>query len=173
MILKKEGKITVLGDPFILYNSYLNENLLSEIEEGRNIQWMPFSEYLCFMWKKRAQSKDEIAKIEKLEKQINLISLSLGENSPFSKNIDILYNKSQEQLPEITGGNVAYRFAKQVCSKDSQAVVDISSMYENAQTILSLAQSKSKIPLAYLSFEGTNNISQKERLKSFLCYIPK
>lgn len=170
----EKEKISLIGDPYILYNSYLNENLLSEIEEeGRVIQWMPFSEYLCFMWKKRAQSKEEIKIVEGFEEQINLLSLSLGRNSPFSESIEMLYNKSQESLPEIAGGNAGYRLAKQVSSKGCKAIVDIASMYENVQTILNLAQTKSDIPLLYLSFEGTNNIGQKERLKSFLHYIPK
>ncbi len=174
IICSKEEKIGVIGDPYILYNSYLNENILSEIEEdGRKIQWMPLSEYLCYMWKRRAQTKEEIEIVGEFEEQIKLVSIALGENSPFSESLQILHNKAQESLPDLTGANVAYRFAKQRCSIGCKAIVDISSMYENAQAILELVQNENETPLFSLSFEGTNNINQKERLQSFLHYIPK
>ena len=134
---------------------------------------MPLSEYLCFMWKNRAQTKEEVKIVEEFEEQIKLVSISLGENSPFSENLQILHNKAQESIPDLTGANIAYRFAKQSCSIGCKAVVDISSMYENAQTILDLVQNENEIPLLSLSFEDTNNISQRERLQSFLYYIPK
>jgi predicted CoA-substrate-specific enzyme activase len=167
-------KIATVGDPYILYNSFLNEKLLEATEQsGRIIQWMPLSEYLCFLWKKRAETKKDITCVARYEKQMQMISELLSKNTPFAENLDQLYNQVQKVLPEITAANAAYRFGKRCCSEDCQAVLEISSMYENAQTILNLTQNNSEIPLLSLSFEGTNDIGVKERLQSFLYYIDK
>lgn len=168
----KNRKIAVIGDPLIMFNSYLNEGLLNEMEDNNTtVLWMPLCEYFLFMWKKRAETKGEVNKIKKYEEMLNSISVALRQNSPFSKNIDELLTTAQRNLKDITGGNVAYRYAKQNCLDEVSAVIDVSSMYENAQTVLNLAQNQTKVPVLSLSFEGTNDILAKERLNSFLYYI--
>lgn len=54
-------------------------------EKGRRIQWMPLSEYLCYLWKKRAETKSEKEFVEGCEKQMNIVSSLLGDNSSFSE----------------------------------------------------------------------------------------
>jgi hypothetical protein len=153
-------------------NAYLNEGLFDAMEEdGGDIFWMPLSEYLCFMWKKRAESKKEKKIVEVYENQMKDISGILGLNSPFSDNPDILFEISQKYLPEITGANAAYRFGKENSCEGCSAVIDAASMYENVQTIFNLVRNKNDTPMLYLNFEGSNDIATKERLNSFLYYI--
>ncbi|AMJ41372.1 acyl-CoA dehydratase activase [Anaerotignum propionicum] len=174
ILLCKQKKISVIGEPYILYNSFLNEKLLEVMEEeGERIQWMPLSEYLCYLWKKRAETKSQKEIVKSCEEQMSMVSKLLCENSSFSESLDMLFCEAEKKFPKLTGANASYRFSKHACTKNCQAVVDISSLYENAQTIINLMQGKCEVPILSLSFEGSNDIRAKERLQSFLYYMNK
>lgn len=159
LIVNNEKKIAVLGDPWILYNRYLNHGVLDEMEqEGYQLAWMPLSEYLCTMWMRRAEEKKEKQIVAELEKQMPWVPLQVNEKSP---------------LKNYAGSNGYYRMEKQATWNDCQAIISLSSMYENTQAILDLMQKPRQILTLSLGFEGTNHTGVTQKLQSFLYYMEK
>lgn len=159
-------KIAVLGELFVVYNSFLHEEMIEELEkEGIYISRMPLSEYLCYMWETCKQSKKEIETLKYYKKTIQEISIILGENTPFSPEVFDIEGIA------MAGGNGEYRHRKHTALKQVCGIIEMASMYENTQTILEITGNENPIPALTLSFEGTNDSSNRDKLKSFLYYI--
>lgn len=128
---------------------------------------MPLTEYLLYMWQKRAERREEKKAAEDMIRQTAAVHKALGGASPFCDDFYKLRETAEAALGSYTGGNGAYRFARQRIS-GADGVIDVASMYENTQTILGLMRGKTEAPLLFLNFEGTNDIGAKEKLNSFL-----
>lgn len=171
IIWTNKKRVLLVGDPYIIYNSTLYDNIFDEIEnENLIIQKMPLSEYLLFMWQKRAETNEEMSIVNNLISLSQKIHKALGYSSVYCDDFHELKITAEKTVGSFTGGNGAYRFAKHNSTK-AEAIIDVASMYENTQTILNLFNEGKKTPLLSLNFEGTNDISAKVKLKSFCYYI--
>ncbi len=166
-------KIAVIGEAYAIYNPGINDGIIDQIElSGMKVFYMPLSEYFCFLWKDRCETKKEHAKIAAYIKEMTMVSQTLCENSPFSKGFLKLTEIADELLSRFAGANGRYRFSKlKDMQKCSSACIEIASMYENTQTVLNLIYEENTCPTLALSLEGTNDIALKEKLESFLFYI--
>lgn len=164
-------KVLLVGDPYIIFNSILYDGIFDEIENNKlKIMKMPLSEYLLYMWQKRAETKEETEIVDDLIQKAVSIHKELRFSSAFCEDFYKLKEVAEANIGSYTGGNGAYRFAKHKLSK-VDAIIDVAPMYENTQTILNLFNNKTNVPLLSLNFEGTNDINTKEKLNSFLYYI--
>lgn len=164
-------KVLLVGDPYILYNATLYDRVFDEVENLKlKIMKMPLSEYLLYMWQKRAETKKEAEIVNDLIQKAISVHKALHSSSAFCDSFYKLKEVAEENVGSYTGGNGAYRFAKHKLSK-VDAMIDVAPMYENTQTILNLLNHSTEVPLLSLNFEGTNDISSKEKLKSFLYYV--
>ena len=168
--------IALVGDPVILYDSRLHENLVEEEEKkGLVFRWMPLSEYLACMWKKRAETRPQIRRTEACIQDMLRVSAALGDRTTFSEDPALILQKASERLPSVTGANMAYRMGKRCCSAGCGAVLELAPMYENAQTILNLklqnpSEQDETVPVLSLNFEGGNAAGEMQKLQSFLYY---
>ncbi len=163
--VKPGKKVYLVGDFYMVYNDMLCDNVFNH----NNINYikMPFSEYLLFMWKQRAETKEEISIVETIADKLKKIHQQLGEASHFD-DIEKLIDVSNKIIGVYNGANGSYRIAKaKIC--DADAVIDIAPMYENTQTILGLVNKNIDKPILFANFEGTTNV--KEKIDAFLYYI--
>jgi predicted CoA-substrate-specific enzyme activase len=164
-------RVLLVGDPYILYNATLYDGVFDEVENNKlKIMKMPLSEYLLYMWQKRAETKEETEIVDALIQKAISVHKALHVSSTFCDDFYKLKEVAEAKIGSYTGGNGAYRFAKHKLSK-VDAIIDVAPMYENTQTILNLLNNSTEVPLISLNFEGTNDISSKEKLKSFLYYV--
>ncbi|MGC6175089.1 acyl-CoA dehydratase activase [Lacrimispora sp. 38-1] len=167
----REKAIMLVGEPYILFHPFLNYGLFEKMEEDRNVLYMPFSEYMYYLWSYRYETKIEKKKLIKFKAWMEKISEAMGENSPFARECDHLFEVGNQILPKFAGANGRYRIARTLLKGQYKAYIEIASMYENTQTILELAGVKREIKTFTLSFEGSNEAALKERLDSFLFYM--
>lgn len=165
----QKADVSVIGDPYILYNSYLHQNFIQQLEHQEMIvERMMLSEYILFLWKYRCENEVQQEQVKNMEVFLSSIQNALGEHHYFS-NLDSLHALSQAHLKHFKGGNGAYRFAKS--HEVDKAVIEVSSLYENTQTILNLVHLEHKNPYLSLSFEGNHDHLAIEKLKTFLYYL--
>jgi len=167
-------KIMVVGEPYILFNSFLNNRLIDQMEaEGREILYMPLAEYFYFMWEKCSKSKKEKSIVAKYGEQMKNISDIMGKSSPYARNFSELCKIADYALPKFSGANGSYRIAKSIMNNGSKACIEVASTYENVQTIIELTSIKKENKTIVLNFEGPNDVAIKERLNSFLYYTDR
>lgn len=99
------------------------------------------------------------------------LSGALGEASPFS-DLNRLRGEADELAGSLRGGFSRYRAAKlKLLGERCGSVITVSSMYENADTVLRLAGDDVSSPVLHLSFDGSLDQGIWERLRSFLYYV--
>ena len=112
------------------------------------------------------------ALLDHLAGMMQQVSDALGVSSPFSRDHAQLRQLATDALGQFAGANARYRYAKTVQAGQTAAgVVEVASLYENADIMLRLKGIPSKAPLLHLAFDGALDQSVEERLRSFLYYV--
>lgn len=160
--------IYVFGEYTCVYNTYCNHDLKKRLhEEGFVLQLMALSEYLlCLTLKTYGKTKDLNRIVDLYETVVSLVGDVCNMSS-----MDDLLQVIQKETPHYTGGNICYRYAKRCVSMNVSAMIEVSSLYENTQTVLSMLENKNDIPYLCLQMEETNKEAVYEKLKSFLYYL--
>ena len=174
--LKPEaGKIAVLGEPYVLYNAYLNGELFKEVEKkGKKIATMPLSEYLCFLWYTRCENKKERGVVAGYISQMERLSAALGENTPFAPSFADLLASADDLIPDFAGANGRYRRGKTMdWQRQGIPCIEVASLYENAQTVLHLLAGEEDGLVLRLGFDESGVATMKDRLHSFLYYMER
>ena len=177
-----QGKrILVLGEPAVLFNDYLNGFYLRAIQEqGHTLVMNPLSEMMWFFWTDFIQQNPQRSdpnirrNLQALAEGIQVVSLGLGDHSPFEKDPEKLVRKADETLGFYSGANGRYRFAKQLRNPDGiNGVITMSSTYENtgiALGILQRALSNGR-PTLNLTFDGSPDRNSQAKIESFIHYL--
>ncbi|AFS77435.1 CoA-substrate-specific enzyme activase [Gottschalkia acidurici 9a] len=185
--VEMKKKILVIGEPMILFNDFLSNYTLKDIEDQKNrVVYAPMSEYMWFVWKDfLSNTKDKKVKslqktieqrLNKLKLYMSNISDMLLEETSFEKDLEELVCIADENLKKYSGGNGRYRQAKTLGNlKNIDGILTLASMYENTNTILNIIeketnQDKSK-PILNLTFDGNKNKSDEMKVESFMYYI--
>ncbi len=181
--IKYKKNILVTGETSILYDSILNNNTLKELEDKRyNIIYSPISETMLMYWfdyynqNKNIQTKQIKEKIDNFLANINLISRTLKNHSPFEARFNTLIEDADNSVKYYAGGNGRYRTAKQkTTSNNIDGIISVNSMYENTAIVLSMLQNnfdkELNKPILNLTFDGTNNENDQIKIESFLYYL--
>ncbi|MCR4940446.1 MAG: acyl-CoA dehydratase activase [Treponemataceae bacterium] len=161
---EKDSYILITGDPLI----YLNKGIRGAFFEY--IKELPFyyrlsslREYMLFLWQDRIRDKSKVGRAELglARKRINRISKEL----PDLKKIRRLADSS---CPLLVGANIRYRFARRCyVSEKLRAIIELSSVYENAQTILNM-KGKASLPCFCAQFDGNEEKELFQKLQAFL-----
>lgn len=169
---EENADLAVVGDPYVLYHSFLHDGVLEELESrGYRLNWMPLGEYLVSMWQKRTETEKQRKLVGEWKDFQQKIGKILEGGSPYSLDLDAFMQKAEAEVRGLTGGNIAYRYGKALDEQGRKAVIHVCSMYENAQTILELCVDRSRVPMLTLNFEGNEEVSSRERLASFLYFL--
>lgn len=171
---KNDKKVLLVGDPYILFNDVLSSNIFRELEsDSLSFKTMPLLEYLMFLWYQGAETEEEKTVFDEVLIKYNKVLDNIQNLYNFEKDFNDLITTSKDLIGYYVGANGGYRIAKhRLCKKHTySAVIDVTSMYENTQTILNLIKYETESPLLYANFEGTSDINMKDKIKSFLYYI--
>lgn len=152
----------ITGNPQIILNQICNSDLLAYLyEKGINYKCQSFKEYYLFMWNEKIkQEKDVPAEIKK-----RLKKLLKGSK------IKTLCKIAGKKVKLLTGTNLRYRYAvRSVNHKNCNGIIELVPTYENATTILNMMKedSKNKLPLFQMQFDGKENHDDFEMLDSFI-----
>ncbi len=158
--------LLIHGDPICVFNPQVNGHLLTHLEEKFRISWLPFSEYLLFLWQEQGVDITEYR-----QQQIELHQ-ALGRFSPFAPDFSALRQTADQKLGKLAGGNGRYRLAKSIHATESACgVIEISPLYENVVSLLNLASLQYDKPFLRLQVNGEGK--EKEKLETFLHFLQK
>lgn len=162
----------LIGEPICIYNDYLNRPIKKEIQKSNyRILSMPLAEYMLFLWQDRCEKKDDQKKLDKLLQRMSKLHYALADASPYAASLAQLTSIANQELPNYSGANGRYRLAKSLDLMDQgQACIELASMYENTQTILSVLTEKKSGRKISLEIDNTFHENQYQLLKSFLFY---
>ena len=165
--------LSAVGTP--MCETSLNEGVLEQLErEGEYIRRAPLSEALLFLWQEEKDVKKQCAGF--LLRQTELVerlASEAGKNGSLSANQAELHRIAEQVLPNTSGGNARYRYAKAIqMGADSAAVLSLAPRYENAAMVMEMRGLREavKVPFMHLYFDGEWDESAWSRLRSFLYY---
>ncbi|QTA92565.1 acyl-CoA dehydratase activase [Desulfonema magnum] len=182
--MKAGGKrILAIGEPFILYNDFLNNFSFRDIEDkGHRVVYSPFSEYVWVMWRdfldqnksKTTQSMEE--GLDEFGRHITAVSESLSDESPFEKDLENLIMTADKTIGYYAGAFGRYRAAKILSDLNgTHGIITAASMYENTQISLDILhkgfENSHSAPVLNLSFDGNRNENDKMKIESFIYYL--
>ena len=165
-------KISAVGTPMCVTS--LDDGILEKLEnDGNYIRRMPLAEYLLFLWEDSLKNEIDKSIFVELEKKILAVAKALGERNPYS-DISEMMSCAEKYLPNFSGGNGRYRYAKTIAEgKTSDAVITMSPRYENTSMVLDMRflQENCEAPIFQANLDGDIDDSSWERLNSFLFYV--
>lgn len=152
----------ITGNPQIILNQMCNSDFFAYLSEKRmNYKCQSFKEYYLFMWNEKIkQEKDVPVGIKK-----RLKKLLKGSK------IKTLCKIAGKKVKLLTGTNLRYRYAvRSVNHKNCNGIIELVPTYENATAILNMMKedSKNKLPLFQMQFDGKENHDDFETLDSFI-----
>jgi len=175
--------IFAIGEPLILYNDMLQNNILNEIEQKKyRVVYAPLSECLWQTWKDHVllYGKDKtdilVKKLDVLKDCLIQIHQVFRELSPFEENPDELIRLADSTIGYYAGAFGKYRGAKIAGLSDSvDGIITISSMYENTgillRTLYNGFEAKNPRPILNLTCDGTVHKTDTSNIDSFLYYL--
>jgi|GEM_PF-14662 len=177
-------RVLAIGEPFILYNNFLNNYIFKELEEqGHWVIYAPLSEYLWLMWRDVADhgqnTKTGImrARLAEFNDYLSTIARRLACNSPFAPDINNLITIADRTIGYYSGAFGRYREAKALAGNLSRidGVITVASTYENTAISLNvlhkgLEDRRSK-PLLSLTFDGNINENDQRKIETFMYYL--
>jgi len=178
--VKGRKKLLIIGESLVVNKDYLNNNLIKSLQNNYEVIKQPLSEELYMLYSgfsnKRNKANKPLMKLLKEAKTIiDKVNLSLGEKSPFNKNIESLNEILKDKLPQYAGGSGRYRFAKLLTCENVDGIIIVSSMYENTATILKILREKYKntlkIPMLDLYFDSNISKNNEELIETFIAYL--
>lgn len=182
-IADSSKRIFAVGDPLVLFNEYMNNFTLSDIEDkGHGVVYCPFSEYMWVLWsdfvdQNGKDNKDMLQqRLDKLKNYINAISRWLSDESPFEEDLHKLLSTADKTTGYYAGANGRYREAKTLGDMRSiDGIISVASMYENTGIALNILhkgfETVNSKPVLNLTFDGNKNENDETKVESFLYYV--
>ena len=173
-------KILALGEPLVIYKDYLNDNTLVNLEEKFNVIKAPLSEILYLLYSdfsnKRGKENKKYKKLLRyVEGDIEYVNSTLQENSPFNENVSQITEILQDKLPMYAGGCGRYRLGKLLSYRNADGIINMSSMYENTETIIKIIRNRYKdsikVPVLDLYFDSNIKQNNNELIETFTAYL--
>ncbi len=175
-------RILAIGEPMIVFNDYLNQNIYKTIEEqGDKVVYASLSEAMWLFWQdyivqnKPSDPKLNV-KLNKARLAIESISGALKDEGPFTRNIIDLKEKADSTIGYYAGGFARYRQAKVLCSPvNTDGIITAASLYENTGVSLNILHKgfsdQSTKPVLNLTFDGNSNEKDRNKVESFIYYL--
>jgi predicted CoA-substrate-specific enzyme activase len=174
-----------IGEPLVLYSSYLNEGTFHDLEKKDNrIIFAPLSVALLMLWRDRADitgvgrrmGPEYSSSVEFMEDMLKDVSQALGSYSPFSTGLGQLGKRADDAVGYYAGAFGRYRCAAALApEKHIDGVISVSSTYENTGISINTLHKgfvgPDAKPLLNLTFDGNNTESNNNRVESFLYYL--
>lgn len=172
-LLTKGRRIAAVGTPLCL--TELDSGVLAALEaEGERVLRAPLSEALWFLWKDNLdENKPSAGWLDQMQRQMQTLGNELGAHSAFAEDAETLFLIADSALPNFSGGNGRYRYAKAVeLSSRTNAVLTLAPRYENTAMILDMRglHDACSAPLFQLSLDNDWDETAWSRLRSFLYY---
>ena len=172
-LLTKGRRIAAVGTPLCL--TELDSGVLAALEaEGEQVLRAPLSEALWFLWKDNLdENKPSAGWLDQMQRQMQTLGNELGAHSAFAEDAETLFLIADSALPNFSGGNGRYRYAKAVELSDrTNAVLTLAPRYENTAMILDMRglHDACSAPLFQLSLDNDWDETAWSRLRSFLYY---
>jgi hypothetical protein len=172
-LLTKGRRIAAVGTPLCL--TELDSGVLAALEaEGEQVLRAPLSEALWFLWKDNLdENKPSAGWLDQMQRQMQTLGNELGAHSAFAEDAETLFLIADSALPNFSGGNGRYRYAKAVeLSNRTNAVLTLAPRYENTAMILDMRglHDACSAPLFQLSLDNDWDDTAWSRLRSFLYY---
>lgn len=172
-LLTKGRRIAAVGTPLCL--TELDSGVLAALEaEGERVLRAPLSEALWFLWKDNLdENKPSAGWLDQMQRQMQTLGNELGAHSAFAEDAETLFLIADSALPNFSGGNGRYRYAKAVeLSNRTNAVLTLAPRYENTAMILDMRglHDACSAPLFQLSLDNDWDETAWSRLRSFLYY---
>ena len=169
----KGRRIAAVGTPLCL--TELDSGVLAALEaEGERVLRAPLSEALWFLWKDNLdENKPSAGWLDQMQRQMQTLGNELGAHSAFAEDAETLFLIADSALPNFSGGNGRYRYAKAVeLSNRTNAVLTLAPRYENTAMILDMRglHDACRAPLFQLSLDNDWDETAWSRLRSFLYY---
>lgn len=169
----KGRRIAAVGTPLCL--TELDNGVLAALEaEGEQVLRAPLSEALWFLWKDNLdENKPSAGWLDQMQRQMQTLGNELGAHSAFAEDAETLFLIADSALPNFSGGNGRYRYAKAVeLSGRTNAVLTLAPRYENTAMILDMRglHDACSAPLFQLSLDNDWDETAWSRLRSFLYY---
>lgn len=179
--IEYDKRIFALGEFFILYNDFLNNYCLRDIErKGHRVLYSPLAECLWLMWRDYAdQNENDITpearnNLAELENAISLVSDGLGDESTFEKRASVLLTLADKTVGYYAGAHGRYRGAKVLAERPrADGIVTVAATYENTGIALGILHRglDCEKPVLNLTFDGNRNENDSSRIASFLYYL--
>ena len=172
-LLTKGRRIAAVGTPLCL--TELDSGVLAALEaEGEQVLRAPLSEALWFLWKDNLdENKPSADWLDQMQGQMQTFSAELKAHSAFAEDAETLFLIADSALPNFSGGNGRYRYAKAVeLSGRTNAVLTLAPRYENTAMILDMRglHDACSAPLFQISLDNDWDETAWSRLRSFLYY---
>lgn len=172
-LLTKGRRIAAVGTPLCL--TELDSGVLAALEaEGERVLRAPLSEALWFLWKDNLDdNKPSAGWLDQMQRQMQTLGNELGAHSAFAEDAETLFLIADSALPNFSGGNGRYRYAKAVeLSNRTNAVLTLAPRYENTAMILDMRglHDACRAPLFQISLDNDWDETAWSRLRSFLYY---
>ena len=172
-LLTKGRRIAAVGTPLCL--TELDSGVLAALEaEGEQVLRAPLSEALWFLWKDNLdENKPSAGWLDQMQRQMQPLGNELGAHSAFAEDAETLFLIADSALPNFSGGNGRYRYAKAVeLSNRTNAVLTLAPRYENTAMILDMRglHDACRAPLFQISLDNDWDETAWSRLRSFLYY---
>ena len=172
-LLTKGRRIAAVGTPLCL--TELDSGVLAALEaEGEQVLRAPLSEALWFLWKDNLdENKPSAGWLDQMQRQMQTLGNELGVHSAFAEDAETLFLIADSALPNFSGGNGRYRYAKAVeLSNRTNAVLTLAPRYENTAMILDMRglHDACRAPLFQISLDNDWDETAWSRLRSFLYY---
>ena len=169
----KGRRIAAVGTPLCL--TELDSGVLAALEaEGERVLRAPLSEALWFLWKDNLDdNKPSAGWLDQMRRQMQTLGNELGAHSAFEEDAETLFLIADSALPNFSGGNGRYRYAKAVeLSNRTNAVLTLAPRYENTAMILDMRglHDACRAPLFQISLDNDWDETAWSRLRSFLYY---
>lgn len=177
---KREKNILVVGEPLVVFNEYLCENVLKTIDENNHgVVYMPVSECMWLTWidylnQNNHSSGQQNRKFDTFRNWIEDLSAILGEHSPFVDKPGNLLPFADTKLGYYAGAFGRYRFSKaNFIPERCDGILSMASTYENTEIAINVLQRSlsNPKPILNLAFDGNENKKNIKMLEAFLHYI--
>ncbi len=177
-----EGKrIFAIGEPFILFNDFLNGFILKDIEaNGHRVIYCPFSEYMWLMWQDyveqngKDKSTDLRRSLNEFERYISAVSGCFSEETPFEKDLKEFAAAADDKIKYYAGWSGRYREAKLLSDLPNiQGSITVASTYENTGIALGILHRgfENGMPVLNLTFDGNKNRNDQSKIEAFIHYL--
>jgi predicted nucleotide-binding protein (sugar kinase/HSP70/actin superfamily) len=179
--IDKGKRIMITGEPFILYNNYLNGSIIKDIEDkGHRVVYSPFCEYMWLLWRDYVDQngKEKTPMLQQnlnvLEEYISAVAGCFPEESPFEKDLENLVAIADKNIGFYAGWSGRYRAAKLLCDLPGiHGVITVASTYENTGIALGILHRgfQNNAPVLNLTFDGIQNKYDHTKIEAFIHYL--